>query len=120
MSNKGFSITKFNRRLFDIDTKDFNYYSLKEITESSGETEFPLRAIYINRKSQFGDSPVFATDSCFVNIPSHMLDACLDILEDSEAVEAINDCRVGFKVETYKATNYGNKECYSVSFIDWE
>lgn len=118
MSNKGFTISKYNRRLFEINTEDFKYFSLKEIMDSSGETEFPLRAIYINRKSQFGDAPVFATDTCFVNIPSHMLDACLDILDDPEAIEAINDCRVGFRVETYKAQNYGNKECYTVSFID--
>lgn len=104
---------KFNKKpLFDIDTTGFEY---KKISELEVGTIYTLRGIYINKKSKYGDAPVFITDTCFVNIPNHMLDTCLDILNDDENIAEINVGNIGF--HTYKYTNKKfNKVCYGVEF----
>lgn len=110
---------KFNKgKKFDIVTNDFQYVSLEELYNAHGaEMVYPLRAIYINRKSKFGDAPVFATDDCFVNIPSHMLDISKEILTDEEAIEEINKGKVGFEIYPYTAKTF-NCNTFGVRFVD--
>lgn len=119
---KKFSFAKIynTERLFDIDTSSFEYVSLQELFEDvDGDTEykFPVRAIYINTKSEFGDAPVIATDNCYVNIPQHMLETCRAILRDPAAVQAINDGAVAFTVYEYEQKRFGRK-CYSIRWAD--
>lgn len=111
--------TKYNRgKKFDIDTKGFEYVSLKELWEVCGEgTVIPLTAIYINRKGKFGKSPVFATDNCLVNIPTHMVDMCEEILSEPVNIKEINEGKVGFTIYEYHSDEY-NTDFYSINFVD--
>ena len=110
---------KFNKgKKFNIDTTGFEYVSLEELYCANGkEMVYPLTAIFINRMSLYGDAPVFATDKCFVNIPSHMLDTVNDILADEEAIEDINNAKVGFTIYRYHSERY-SRDCYGVNFED--
>ena len=110
---------KFNKgKKFNIDTTGFKYVSLEKLYCANGEEKvYPLTAVYINRKSSYGDAPVFATDNCFVNVPSYMLDTVNDILADEEAIEDINNAKVGFTIYTYHSVRY-NCDCYGVNFAD--
>lgn len=116
----GFSFTeKYNKgSKFDIDTTGFEYKKLRELYQENGDEKiYGVYAIFINTNDKFGDAPVFATGEEYVNIPRYMLETCRDILNDSKAVEQINNGEVGFKISQYYNEKY-NKQCYGVEFID--
>jgi hypothetical protein len=46
-----------------------------------------------------------------------MLQKCKDIINDEEAVQQINDGKLGITIYTYKDKKFG-KTCYSVTFVD--
>lgn len=110
---------KFNKgKKFNIDTTGFEYITLENLYCTHGaEMIYPLTAIYINRKGIYGDAPVFATNDCLVNIPSHMLEIAEEILSDEEAIEDINNNNIGFTIYTYHSDTY-NLDCYGVNFVD--
>lgn len=113
---------KFNtEKLFNIETEDFEYMSLEELakaTESSEEPPvFVIRGVYINRKSLYDPAPVIALDDCYVNLPSHLLPACEEMLHDRLAIDAINAGACGFRIEKYFQKRY-QRECYSVEWVD--
>lgn len=111
--------SQFNKvRKFYVETESFTYESLKDLYNNNGKDfVYPLTAIFINRKTKFDPAPVFATDKFFVNIPSHMLEVCENILSSDEAIDTINNGCVGFKVYPYKNSRF-NKECFGVTFVD--
>lgn len=111
--------SRFNKgRKFDIDTTNFEYASLADLFNANGaDMVYPLTAIYINKKSKFGDAPVFATNDCFVNAPSHMLETAMEILADDEAIADINGGKVGFEIYPYTAEKF-NRDCFGINFID--
>ena len=120
MIQMGFSFEKVYNKggKFDIDTNGFGYMSLADLFAQNGKDKvYPLAAIYINTKSQFGNAPVFATTDCFVNVPKHMLDTAQAILSDSEAIDAINKHLVGFTIHQYTQKQF-NRVCYGVNFVD--
>lgn len=120
--------TKYNKGgKFDLNVKGFtDYFSLEKLYNENGkDAVYRLGAVYINRKSKFGDAPTFAVidekftcGGYFVNVPAHMLDDANAILADAEAITEINAGKVGFIIETYEAGKYGNKVCYGVRFTD--
>lgn len=113
-----FSVAKkYNtEKIFDIDTEGFEYKSLEDLFISE-ETVYPVCAIYINTKGNFGKEPILATDECYVNLPHHMVDACMEMIKDEEAVAAINDGLVGFTIYQYHQKKY-NKDCYGIRWVD--
>lgn len=113
-----FTVTSFNRkRLFTFEPTHFEYFSLEELYGNDQNRIYTLRAIYISTKGLFGDQPVFAIDSGFVNIPQHLLEVAINMKEDEECVQAINAGKVGFEVVQYQSRKYG-KLCYEVEMVD--
>lgn len=111
--------SKYNRtRKFDIDTTGFEYAALADLFNDNGANKvYPVCGIYINTKGKFNDSPVIATDKCYVNFPAHMTDTCREILQDADAIDEINKGHVGFKIYTYHQAKY-DKDCFGVEFVD--
>lgn len=107
---------KFN---FDI-PKTHEYHSLKELVEIEGEgVTHIIRAIYINKKSKYGDAPVIATDDCLVNLPQHLNDICVEMINDKETVDCINNGVCGFSIYSYIQTDkHGEHTYYSVNWVD--
>lgn len=113
---------KFNtEKLFNIETEDFEYMSLADLAAATENCEespvFIIRGIYINRKSLYDPAPVVALDDTYVNLPSHLLPACEEMLHDRLAVDAINEGRCGFRIEKYFQKRF-QRECYSVEWVD--
>ena len=113
---------KFNtEKLFNIETEGFEYMSLEDLYNATANLETPtvfvIRGVYINRKSLYNPSPVVALDDTYVNLPSHLLPACEEMLHDRLAVDAINQGRCGFRIEKYFQKRY-QRECYSVEWVD--
>lgn len=108
--------SKYNRRHWKIDTSKCEYISLGDLFAANGKNKiYPIRALYINTRSKFGDSPTYAIDEYLVNIPRNMLDATKRMLEDPEAVDAIIEGKLGFSIYQYTKND---KLCYGVEFID--
>lgn len=111
------SFSKFNKSVrFDVDTTNMEYVKISSLTVGK---VYPIRAIYINTKGHFDDSPVFVTDEAMVNIPAHVLDAVKQILADVESIEAIKAGHAGFKTYEYTDKKF-NKKCFGVEFVDIE
>lgn len=116
---------KFNtRKLFNIEADNFEYISLEDLYLNAQTTEHPdapftIRGIYINNKGMFEPTPVAALDDVYVNLPSHLTQACKDMIADPIAVIAINQGRCGFRIEKYHQKKY-NRECYSIEWVDLE
>lgn len=119
--------SSFNtKRLFDIDTSDFEYKKLEELWNENSDIVaeeevctkvFPVCGLYLNRKTMYDPQPVVATDECYVNLPANMFDSALEILSDPRAIKAINDGKVGFQIDKYYQKRY-EKYCYSVIWVD--
>ena len=115
---------KFNTaKIFNIETEGFDYLSLEDLAAAipadadPNEVIFIVRGIYLNKKGLYEPAPVVALDDCYVNLPSHLYDTCADIISDNLAVAAINDGKVGFRIEKYFQKKY-QKDCYSVEWVD--
>ena len=114
--------SKYNKNKMNVFSfqipKDFEYRSLIDLFNNNGKDHvYKVRAVYINKKSRFGESPVFATDDCLVNLPQHLTDVAREIMRDEETVNAINDGKFGFTIYPY-VTNNRKGICYSVNWID--
>lgn len=111
---------KYNKeKLFDFDTpEDFEYKALSDLFNDNGEAKvYPVKALYINTKSRYGDAPVIVTDTCLVNVPSHMTDTVKQMLADREAVDDINAGKVGFTIYQYEAKKRSGK-FFNVKWVD--
>lgn len=98
--------------------KDFEYRSLHDLFNNNGKDfVYEIKAMYINKKSKFGESPVIATTDCFVNLPSHLTDTVKEMIRDTEVVDAVNGGHLGFQIYTYETKNRKDL-CYSVNWVD--
>ena len=135
---KKFSVAKrYNReKLFNIDTSDFEYYSLEDLYDMAADVvdeakattgkdvepediPFTIYGIYINTRGNFDPAPVLALEDRYVNLPAHMTPVCEDMLRDGEAVKAINEGKVGITVYQYQQKRF-NKTCYNVRWVDMD
>lgn len=115
-----FSASRFNKEnKFDFRTPDdFKFTTLDEQYTQNGEkTVYPVKALYINTKSVYGNHPVVVTDKALVDVPKHLLDTVKEMIDDDECVNAINNGKVGFTIYTYIDKKY-HKTCYSVKWVD--
>lgn len=108
----------YNKVTFSVNTEGFEYCKLKDLYEPKAKEQktHVLNGLFVN-KSPLGESPVFicAELKKLVNIPSHLADTCKTILSDCDAVQAIEEGKVGFYIYSYEARG---KECYSIRFVD--
>lgn len=106
--------SKGNAFTFKIPT-GAEFKSVKDLTVG---TTYTARLLYINKKSKFGEAPVVATDDSIINLPKHLLDDVKGMISNPEAVDAINEGRVGFVPYEYESKKYGT--CYSIKWVDIE
>lgn len=112
--------TKFNKSVNKFTFKqgdNVTYVNLEDLLNRYGGDIYPVKALYINKKSKFGDSPcVVINEDITVNLPKHLLDTVIDMINDEECVNAINNNEVKFKIYSYNDNTF-NKTCYSVSWL---
>ncbi len=111
-----FSATKFNTgRTNPFTHKIPEGTPFKKLKELEIGKAYVLRSVYINTKGNYGDEPVAVTDGAVVNLPAHQLSAVKAMIDDTEAIEAINAGLVGFKPYEYDGKNGHG---YSVEWVD--
>lgn len=96
-------------------TGNEGYLNLKECFEKFADETQMVLALYINTKSKFGNAPVLLSNGFLVNLPSHLLETVQEMMEDEELVQAINECKFGFKVYQYDGKN---GKGFSVRWVD--
>ena len=104
---------------FDADTP---FTSLADLYNNNGAGYvYLLRALFINRKSRYGDAPVAVAGDgenlVKINLPRFMLETVQQMLMDSEFIEAVNNKAVGFNIYPYDKEG---RTCFSVSWLDVE
>ena len=116
-----FSFAKFNKeRLFNVDTSDYDYVKLEDLFEKDGEgAVYPVLGLYIGTKSKYdAETPILATDEAYVNLPVHQLGEVKAMLEDRDAVNAINAGQCGFTIEKFHQKRF-DIDCYSAKWCDY-
>ena len=112
--------TKFNKSENKFTFKqgdNVNYLSLEDLFNMGEDKIYPVKALYINKKSIFGDAPcVVINEDTTVNLPKHLTDVVIEMINDEECINAINNDEVKFSIYKYYETTY-KKECYSVSWL---
>lgn len=110
-------LDKYNGSRFDFRAPEgTEWVKLKDLVERDGEGAiYPLKAMYINRKSEYGDEPVLVTPNALVNAPHHLTNTVNDMLNDDELIKYINDGYVSFTI--YQYTNKRGTG-YSVRWVD--
>ena len=78
---------------------------------------FPVRSIYINKKSKYGESPVIVSDNFSVSLPTHLLHTVQDLLSQDEFYDMVNSGEVGFTVYEFESPNYHTKG-YSINWVE--
>ena len=107
--NKG---SKFNYQA----PKDSEFFKLKDLLERDGAgVIYPLKAMYINTKGNFGDHPVLITEHELVDCPSWLTPTVEEMLNDDELIKYINDGNVEFTIGEFENTKGHG---YNVRWID--
>lgn len=113
---------RFNKgRLFKYTIPEGHpYISLCDMYNNNGEDHiYIVRMLYINKKSRYGDEGVVVIDDGIVNLPNHLAETIKEIMSDEEAVDAINEGKLGFQIYTYIPRNR-EETCFSIEWVDIE
>lgn len=106
------NVVSFN---FDI-PKDFEFTTLKELYQENGkDNAYIIMAFFFNTKGRYGKQTVIATPNELVNAPNHLTEMFEELMNDNEAVQSINEARLGFTIYEYE-NSYGTH--YSLSLVD--
>ena len=106
------NVVSFN---FDI-PKDFEFSTLKELYQENGkDNAYIIMAFFFNTKGRYGKQTVIATPKELVNAPNHLTEMFEELMNDNEAVQSINEARLGFTIYEYE-NSYGTH--YSLSLVD--
>lgn len=89
-----FNFSKYNRA-------GQEYKTLGGLFEEAPELIHPIRSIYINTKSKFGDAPVVVSDGYNINLPKHMTATVQEMINDPEAMALIRAGKVGLSIYEY-------------------
>lgn len=96
-------LNRFNKgRMFEYDKEEKRVFiNFKELHKQYPKDVYPVRALFINKESKFGDAPVIVTDGLMVNAPAHLTPTVQDMIASDELVDLVNQGRVGFSLYEY-------------------
>ena len=98
-----------------VDGKDFPFKKLSEYDEGDILT---ARGFFINSKGKYKPHPVVILDDVKVDLPEHLTDTVITILEDVDMCEAVDNGKC--MLEVYKYDSKLKPGCSSVRFLDAE
>ena len=113
-------LDKYNKKpLFMYDSeKEREYKNLEDLIKQHGEEkQYQLQALFINKKSRYGDAPILVTERYMINAPHHLVDTVKEMMIDTELINLVNDRKVGFTIYGY---NGKNGLGYSVQWIEFK
>lgn len=108
--------TVVNRFNFQSDST-FDFFKLQDLFMEDKDQVWVIKALWINESGKFGASPVVTLEDRYINLPNHKLQLVRDLIADDEAVEAINNGKLGFTVYQYNDDKH-DKTCFSINLVD--
>lgn len=100
---------------FEFEEKEREFIKLSELVEKYGiKKEYIVRALFINKESQFGKQGVIVTDDYNVNLPNHLTELIKEMRADEDVVDIINAGEVQFTIYEYE--NKKGQKGYSINF----
>lgn len=111
----GFAKSHNHNTIFSIKTEGFEY---KKLSEFELNTKYTVRGCFVHSKGKYGDSCSIILDDCFMNLPSHMVEDCKDILANKKAIEQIEAGGLFCEVYEYEDTKNTHKMQRSIRWID--
>ena len=105
-----------NRFTFQSDST-FDFFKLHDLFMENRDEVWIIKALWVNEESKFGPSPIVTLEDRYINLPGHKLQMVRDLIADDEAVEAINNGKLGFKVYQYNDEKH-DKTCFSLTLVD--
>ena len=117
MTNIQNIIAKHTGAKFDFEEREREFISLADFVKKHGEGATRIDAMFINKKSKFGDAPVFYTTDYMINMPKHLTPLVTDLRQDNDVVDAINKGQLGFESYEYEGIN---GDGYSINLVEIE
>lgn len=105
-----------NRFNFQSDSS-FEFFKLQDLFMEDKDEVWVIKALWINEDSKFGPSPIVVLEDRYISLPGHKLQMVRDLIADDEAVDAINNGKLGFTVYQYNDAKH-DKTCFSLNLVD--
>ena len=104
-----FNFSKYNRA-------GQEYKTLEGLFLDNPDFKHPIRSMYINTKSKFGDAPVVISDGYNINLPKHMTATVYEMLQDPECMALIRAGKVVLSIYEYTNDDYPGQTFYGAAF----
>lgn len=106
-------------KLFNVEVENPVF---KKINQFNVGDVLNVKGMYTNKKSRFGDEPVFIVKDVynnifFVKMPNHHLETLTTIITDKEMIDGINNGECFIKIISYYSKRF-NKTCFDFEFCD--
>ena len=118
--------SKYGRKsvTWKVNTAGRKYFKLEDLAaQYAPDKKYRIDCMFINTKSQYGDAPVVGVSDIrepyMVNLPKHLLKDVKEMLDDIEAIEAIQLGNAGFMIRIYNPKG-SNRNCYTVEWVDMD
>lgn len=111
----GFAKSHNHSAIFSISTEGFEY---KKLTDFELGKKYLVRGCFVHEKGKYGESCSLILDDCFMNLPSHMVNDCKDILANKNAIAQIEASGLYAEVYEYEDTKNTHKMQRSIRWID--
>lgn len=116
------NFTKFNKNQFEkIEwSKNTDGFTFKKMSDfyNAGNKKIKVYGFFFTKSDNYGLQPVAICEDCLLNLPTHKRDIISEMLNDKEAVTAIDKGECVIKLREYKSKY--NKICYDFDFVDTE
>lgn len=100
--------------------QDAPYAKLRDLWNDGyreGVKAFTIRGAFVNEQGRYGASASFICEGGFnISLPQHMVDEVRRMLQDPDAIQAMNAGTAGGTVYQYKNRNGGDS--YGVTYVD--
>lgn len=74
--------------------------------------------IYISTKSKYGKSASIYDGEYMINLPSHMVPTCEEMITDSDVIAAVNGGKLGIQPYTYELDAYPGQTFWGARWVD--
>ena len=104
---------------FDVNFDGFEMKRLEDLFSDDPDAIYPVQALYITKKGEYGPSPFVVSDGFCVYLPGHMLEEIEGILASDDDIADIKTGKVGFCVYSYeKEVKKKMQTFYSINWCD--
>lgn len=94
--------------------QNVKYVKLKELEPK----EHIVRGIYFTEKGKYGKSVAVYDGEVMINLPSHMVTTCEEMVADIDAITAINSGKLGIMPYAYELSDYPGQTFWGARWVD--